>query len=48
MLGVVGAQFGLEHVHGLEEGRLLAGSELVEHPGQRAAAPSSLARHKQP
>ena len=29
------AQFGFEQVHGLEEGSLLAGGELIQHPGQR-------------
>ena len=40
--GVLGAQFGFQQVHRLEEGGLLAGGELVEDPGERAGlAPSS-------
>jgi hypothetical protein len=34
--GVLGAQFGFQQVHGLEEGGLLARRELVQDPGQRA------------
>ena len=34
--GVLGAQFGFQQVHGLEEGGLLAGGELVQDPGERA------------
>jgi hypothetical protein len=30
---VLGVEFGFEQVHGLEEGFLLAGGELVEDPG---------------
>ena len=40
-LVVLGAQFGLEQVHGLEEGGLLAGCQLVQHPGHRPAPPWS-------
>jgi hypothetical protein len=32
---VLPAQFGFEQVHGLEEGFLLAGGELVQDAGQR-------------
>ncbi len=32
---ILAAQFGLEQVHGLEEGGLLARGQLVEHPRQR-------------
>jgi hypothetical protein len=35
-LGIAAAQLGFQQVHGLDEGRLLAGGELVEDAGDRA------------
>jgi hypothetical protein len=39
--GVLPVQLGFEQVHGLEEGFLLAGGELVQHAGQRFGGASS-------
>ena len=36
MIGILGVQFGFQHVHGFEEGHLFAGGEPVEDPGERA------------